>query len=179
MLDNELIALVISTIIAQEAYANIPNTPIKQAFQPTQQGVNTDPTAYMFKVGDRRIGSPYRADVWNVSCSSMEHTELQKYETQFQISVLSTQDPTNTSQYTASDILNLIAYILQSSTTIAALEAQEIGILRIEQVRNPAFIDDRQRYEFHPSLDFTLTHNQAIMTTVPVLETTELQIYRV
>lgn len=179
MLDNELIALIRGILIAQEAAAGIPGTPIKQAFQPTQQGANKEPSAYFHIVGHRRIGSPYRADVWDTEDEVERHTELQAYETDFQISALSTQDPANTSQYTAGDILNLISYILQSSATITALRAQEVGILRVRDVRNPKFIDDRERFEAHPNLDFTLTHKQIVTTEIPVLQSTEFVIYEV
>lgn len=179
MKDNQLIALIISTIIAQEEIVGIDGTPIKQAFQPTLQGVNTEPTAYMYKVGDRRYGSPNRADVWDPDLEIMTHVETQQYETTFQISALATQNPNTPSQNTASDLLNLIAYILQSSQTIATLEAQGVGILRVRDVRNPYFMDDRQRNEASPSLDFTLTHKQIILSTVPAITKTEYQILTV
>lgn len=179
MFDNQLIALTISTIIAQESIAGISGTPIKQAFQPTQQGVNTQPTAYMYKIGDRRRGYPFRSDEWDVDNEVMIHTEKQAYETTFQISALSTQNPSTPNQYTASDILNLIAYILQSQATVTALEAQEVGILHVGDVRNPYFLDDRQRFEASPSFDFTLTHYQTIISTVPILVTEEFQILSV
>lgn len=175
MFDNQLIALVINTIIAQETIAGIPGTPIKSAFQPTLQGVNNQPTAYMYKIGDRRVGSPNRSDVWSVPCSSMIHTELQQYESTFQISALSTQNPAAPG-LTASDLLNQIAYILQSSVTIATLEAQGVGIERVMDVRNPYFLDDRYQNEANPSLDFVLTHKQIVYSTTPIIETTELQI---
>lgn len=175
MLDNQLIALVIATIIEQESVANIAGTPIKQAFQPTQQGANSEPTAYIYKISDKRIGSPYRDDVW--INNELIHTELQQYETTFQISVLATQNPSKTNQYTASDIANLIAYILNSDLTIYKLNLQEIGILRVTDVRNPYFLDDRQRYEANPSLDFTLTHKQIVEKLNPVIQYTEFGIY--
>lgn len=179
MLDNELIALVLTTLIAQESIAGISGTPIKQAFQPTQQGANVQPTGYFYKVGDRRRGYPFREDVYDSDQQAMVHTEKQAYETTFQISVLATQNPSTPTQYTASDILNLIAYILQSAQTVAALEAQSVGILHIGDVRNPYFVDDRQRFEASPSLDFTLTHYQVITSTMPVVSTTEYQILTV
>jgi hypothetical protein len=171
MLDNQLIALIISTIIAGEANAGIPGVPIKQAFQPTNQGINIKPTAYLDKIGDRRIGFPYRYDAYDSMTGAMAHEELQQYETTFQIGCLSTQDPANTTQYTASDIVNLIAHIMQSDTTITTLIDQGIGILRVEDVRNPYFIDDRNRYEAHPSFDFVLTHKQIILSTTPIIDT--------
>lgn len=185
MRDNQLISLIIATILAQEEDVGLTGTPIKQAFQPTQQGVNKVKTAYMFKVSDRRVGSPGRSDVWVAPVIDPptdgyeEHTEIQVYETTFQISVLSTQDPKNEDQYTASDILNYIAYILQSEKTLQALAAEEVGILRVGDVRNPAFVDDRERHEYNPSFDFTLTHKQIVQTRNKVLLSTELQILKV
>lgn len=186
MLDNQLISLIISTIIAQEAGAGIPGTSIKQAFQPTQQGVNTAPTAYMYKIGDKRIGLPQRSDIWRPDDPAdpqgpgiMIHTEMQQYQTIFQISALSTQDPANTTQKTASDILNLIAYILQSSPTIQILADQGIGILNVMDVRNPYFEDDRQRNEASPSFDFILTHMQVVSTIGQEIDEVEFNILTV
>lgn len=177
MRDNELIAILRSTIIAQEAIAGIEDTPIKQAFQPTNQGVNTVPTAYLQKIGnDRRVGSPMRSDEWNTDLDVMIHTEIQQYESTFQISTLATQNPATPEKYTASDILNLIAYILQSENTIVALNEAGIGILKASDTRNPYFIDDRARFEANPSFDFTLTHKQIISNINRVLKATELQI---
>jgi hypothetical protein len=180
MLDNALIKLVRDTIIAQEGTAGIEGTPIKQAFQPTQQGVNKEPTAYFHKIHDRRRGFPQRTDVWvpdeSEEGGSMVHTEAVWYETTFQISTLSIQDPSDTEQYTASDILNLIAYILQSETTVQQLQAQGVGILRIGEVDNPYFMDDKQRFEAQPSLDFTLTHKQIVTSISPVILSTEFNI---
>jgi hypothetical protein len=176
MLDNQLISLVIGTITAQEAAAGIPGTPIAQAFQPTQQGVNTGPTVYLYKVGDRRYGFAGRSDVWNQTSSTMVHTETQQYETTLQFSALATQDPATPTQYTASDLLNLIAYTLQSSATVAALQAQGVGVERITDVRNPYFTDDRDRFEASPSFDVVLTHKQTVTTSTPILQSTEIQI---
>lgn len=179
MLDNALIALVISTISAQEAIAGIPGTPIAQAFQPTQQGVAKTKTAYLHKLGDRRVGSPYRTNIWDADNEVEVHTETQQYETDFQISVLSTQNPSTPEAYTASDIVNLIAYTLQSTKTIETLEAQGVGILRVREVRNPYFMDDRARYEASPSFDFTLTHKQIISSTVGIISDKEFRILSV
>lgn len=170
MLDNQLITLIIKTITDQEVVAGIPNTPIAQAFQPTQQGVNTQATGFIHKLFDHRLGSPYRSDVYNTTTKKMVHTEVQEYETTFQIGVLSTQDPANQSQYTASDIANLIAYILQSSATIDILNTQGVGVLRSPDVRNPFFTDDRDRNEAAPSFDFTVQHKQIVTSAGLVVE---------
>lgn len=176
MLDNPLITLIIATIIAGEQIADIPNTPVKQAFQPTQQGANTQPTAYMFKVFDHPLGFPERSTVYDSVAQKMVHTETQVYETTLQISTLATQDPTDTNQLTASDILNLIASILRSDNSLVALNAQGVGLISVGTARNTPIVDDRQRHEFQPSFDFVVAHKQIVTSTAPVLQSTEFEI---
>lgn len=176
MQDNALITLIINTLIAGEATAGIPGTPVAQAFQPTNQGVNTKPTAFIYKIGDHRYGFTGRRDYWDKDADREVHVETQQYETTFQLSALATQNPATPDQYTASDILNLCAYILQSSAAIQAFRAQDVGIERVTDVRNPYFMDDSNRYEASPSFDFTCTHKQIIRSTSPVVTKTELVI---
>ena len=179
MLDNVLIPLVIATILAGEVAANIAGTPIAQAFQPDLQGMNSNPTAYLHKIGDSRVGYVARTDLWDHVNSVMVHTETQQYTTTFQISALAQQDPATPTQYTASDILNLIASILQSSATIAALEAHDVGVLHISEVRNPYFTDDYQRNEAAPNLDVTFCHKQVVTTQTPIVSEYVFQILEV
>jgi hypothetical protein len=176
MLDNQLIALIIRTLIAGEQIAGIPNTPIKQAFQPTRQGIDTQPTAYLYKIGDRRYGFTRRNDCWNPNANQMVHTETQQYETTFQLSALATQNPRTPNQYTASDILNLCGSILQSAPAIQAFQSQGVGIERVTDVRNPYFLDDREQSEAAPSFDFVLTHKQIIRSGTPIIAATKIQI---
>jgi len=179
MLDNPLITLLIATIIAGEAVAGIAGTPIQQAFQPTQQGVPFEPYAFMYKVDDKPLGHTERSDKYNSDTGIIVHTETQDYETRMQISALSIQDPDNQTQYTASDILNLIRSILQSDATIQTLEQQGVGMLRVEQVRNASFNNDFGRNEYSPSLDFIVQHKQIITSAAPIVESVEIQLDRV
>jgi hypothetical protein len=249
VLDNTLISLTIQVLLAGEVVAGISGTPIAAAFQPSAQGVNTQPTAYIYKVADRRYGSLRRSDCWqpvqsasftgsisgavltvtavasgkinigdilsgtgitgnptiasngsgtggtgtyNLSASfsvsseamttatmTMVHTEEQQYETTFQLSALATQNPATPTQYTASDICNLCAAILQSSVAIQTFEANQVGIERVTDVRNPYFDDDRQQNEASPSFDYCLTHKQIIVSTTPVIQSTTIGLYEV
>jgi hypothetical protein len=176
MLDNQLIILIIGIINAQKSAAGISTVAVKQAYQPTKQGANTQSTAYLFKVGGRRVGSPSRFDKWDSLLGTMTHTETQAYETTFQISALAIQDPSNTASKTASDILDAIAYILQSSTTLATLQENGVGMQRVTDVRNPYFEDDHEQFEASPSFDFVLTHKQVVTSVTPVVQSNEFQI---
>lgn len=103
----------------------------------------------------------------------------QVYETTFQFSALSTQDPANPNQLTASDIMNYVAFIMQNPDTTAQLQGNSVGVLKVGQVRNPYFTDDRQRYEASPNFEMTLTHNQIILTSPPILSGETFNIYPV
>jgi len=153
--------------LTAQGYATVQ---LAASFQPTNQGVNTPPTIFLFKIGDHRYGFLERTDVWDVDTETMVHTETQIYETMFQISALSIQNPATatTSTPTASDLANVAASIMQSDVTRLALNAQGINIYRITDVRNPYFMDDKNRFEASPSFDFTVQHQQVVTTTSPV-----------
>lgn len=161
------------------AAQGITGVSIKQAFQPTNQGMNSGPTLYLHKLGDHRYGYLNRTDVWDAAHSQMVHTERQIYETMFQCTALSIQDPTNINGTTASDLANAAVSIMQSDVTVNALLAQSIGIYRVTDVRNPYFVDDKQRYEANPSFDFTLQHEQIIVTTTPQITSFDFNLKRV
>jgi E217 gateway protein gp29 len=113
------------------------------------------------------------------SAGTYVYTETQQKASAFRAIALATQDPTNPNQLTASDIANLACYVLQSQTAIQTLEAQGVGILRIPEISNPYFVDDRERYEAAPAFDFQLTHKQIIVTGAPIISEEVLQVISV
>ena len=184
MYDNQLVQLII-TVLQAGFVANGFTTDngnavaIKQSYQPTTQGVNTQNTIYLFKIGDHRYGWTGKTDVWDQDTETEVHTERQWYETMFQLSALALQNAADVNSKTASDLLNIAAAIMQSDATLAALHAQGVGILRVTDVRNPYFTDDKDRYEAAPSFDFTLEHEQVIISSSPVIEDVEFNIQRI
>jgi hypothetical protein len=151
----------------------------QQSNQPTQQGVNTNPTVYFYKTADRRYGFLHRKDDWQPENSLMRHVESQRYESRFTVSSLVIQKPAKPFGYTASDLVNDVAAIMQSDATRAILLAADVGILRVADVINPYFTDDRDTYEASPSFDFTLTYARTRVTIDPVIESYKFQLYRV
>lgn len=176
MLDNQLYQLILSTINPQLKNVGIPGVVIAQAYQPWRQGVDPQQAAYLYKLGDHRQGFPRNANVWDSNQQKEIYTQLQVYQTTFQMSTLAIQDPVNNNQLTASDIVNLLAAILQNSITVQTFINQGVGILDIKDIRNPYFIDDQNRYEAAPSFDFTLTHTQVLSTTVPFTTVVDLTV---
>lgn len=176
MMDNELIRLFLPIIQVGLIDAGYVDVIVKQNNQPTQQGINTTPTVYFSKVTDHRYGWPRRSDKWNANLNRIDHTESQIYETTFQIQALVLQDPANPS-YTASDLVNEVAHIMQSDKTIAILKSAGVGIYRITDIRNPYFVDDRDQFEASPNFDFTLTHQQIRVSTTPKVDDIKSDIY--
>jgi hypothetical protein len=170
MTDNELIQLFLPIIQAGLIADGFPNVVTKQANQPTQQGINSSPTVYFYKVASKRYGFLGRWDKWDTITSKMVHTESQYYETTFQVSALVRQFPVTPNQYTASDLVNEVASIMQSDNTRAILNASGVGILRVQNISNPYFVDDRDQFEASPSFDFVLVSQGSRVTTTPVIE---------
>lgn len=168
----------ITAITNGETIAGIPGTALAQAFQPTSEGVSSTPTLFFYKVGDRRYGYPFWEDYWDEMSETIIHKEIQTYESTFQLSALASQNPVSPGM-TASDILNLAASILQSSVTVQFLQANDLGIERITDVRNSYFLDDRQQNEANPSFDFVIVHKQVIQTTTPVLQEVDIGLYSI
>lgn len=179
MRDNDLIRVFLPIISGGLTSAGMTEVKVKQANQPTQQGANTAPTVYFTKLFDKRYGFVRMKDTWDVDLGTMLHEEVQQYETTFQINALVRQSPTTPNQYTASDLVNEVASILQSESSIVALRESDVGILRITEVRNPYLPDDRDQFESSPSFDFVLTHEQRRTKINPVIDSYNYRIKRI
>ncbi len=154
--DNQIIQIFLPILNAGLIADGFTGVTVKAANQPTQQGIDTNPTLYFFKVFSKRYGFLGRDDVW--VASQMVHTETQFVESTFQISALVLQNPATPNQYTASDLVYEASSIMQSDQTLDTLNNGGIGILRVAELRNPWFVDDRDNFEASPSFDFTLVY---------------------
>jgi len=171
MNDNDIIQIflpIINTALIADGFTDVI---VKQANQPTQQGVNTTPSLYFFKVGNKRYGFLGRNDVWDAMSSQMVHKESQYIESTWQFQALVLQNPLTPNQYTASDLVNEAASIMQSDNTRAILNNSGIGILRISDVTNPYFVDDRDNFEASPSFNFTLVYQNIRVSQNPIIDT--------
>jgi hypothetical protein len=179
MRDNQLIQIffpIIQNGLIADGFVGVN---VIAANQPTQQGTPLVPTVTFYKIGDHRYGFLRRYDTWDSINGVMIHTEEQAYETTFQISALALQNPGTPDQYTASDIVNEVAAIMQSDNTLNILYNNGIAILRITEVSNGYFTDDMDNFEASPSFDFTLTHTQTRVSTGNAIDHVEYDIFRV
>ncbi len=175
MTDNQLIQLFLPIINTGLIADGFDDVTVKQSNQPTMQGINTNAAVYFFKVANRRYGFLRRFDVWNTNTRQFDHAESQYFETTFQMTALVLQNPLNTNLPTASDLINEVTSIMQSDNTRAILNASKVGILRVTELNNPYFIDDRENYEASPSFDFTLTYLNTRTTVTPLITPPILQ----
>lgn len=174
MRDNQLYAFLIPIINAGLIARGISAT-VKQSYQPTPEGINVGTLVTLTKISENRYGFLKREDVWNAGNGNFDHVETQVMESHFQVGAFSIIDPkTETSAtLTAADVLYEVTAILQSDAFLLALKAQGIGVLRIQELRNPYFSDDRERFEASPSFDFTITHKRVTIATTPKVDTFE------
>lgn len=180
MQDNELIALIIAVIVANKTAFGIADIQVRQTAQPTIQGAYSAPTALLTIIpGDTPRGWPSRADTWDEDNQVMVHTELQQYESTFQLACMVTQDPANVSQKTAKDYCRLLRAIMQSDAGREQFRLAGAGIYQPSEIRQMPWRNDQDEFQYEPSFDFTLTHKQVIVSETPVVETAELQILTV
>lgn len=183
MTDNGLLQLLVAGFTTLLP-ARVPfAVAVKQKYQPTQQGAKVGPVLYVFKVGDTRRGWVQRKDVYDPDADegrgAFRHLESQWYETTFQCSALSRQDPADPNSVTASDLASAGCDIMQSDAMMGRLRLSGVGVLRVDAVRNPYFVDDAERNEADPSFDFVVTHKRETIDMVPVVESVEFNFARV
>lgn len=146
---------------------------VRQGYQPKIIGAPTGAAVLLTNQPGRRYGFLQRTDVWDTVNSVMVHTETQIMTTQFQAGALLPQDPAaddaETSP-TAADLLGYAARILQSDGGRAVLAAGGATILRITDIQNPNFKDERDQFESSPNFLFTLCHRVVDVSTTPVVD---------
>jgi len=179
MLDNELIQVFLPIINNGLTFFGYVGVTVVAANQPTQQGIPTGPTVYFYKLGDHRLGFLRRFDTWDSLNNVMIHTEEQQYETTFQVNAMAIQSPLTPNQYTASDLVNDVCFIMQSDDTREILYNNEISILRVTDVTNGYFVDDKDDFEAVPSFDFTLSYTRTKVYPGKVIDHAELNVNRV
>lgn len=171
MLDNALIDLFATQLEAASAQAGW-NYLVLQKNQPTQEGIPTAPTIFFEKLFDKAYGWPEVSyEEYDPATNTFSQIEKQWTETTFQVSALVIQDPMNLSLPTASDVVNYMKLFTNSRASIKTLKAQAVSMLRITDVRNPIFRDERHVFEANPNFDVVLQHQRIIVNRVGATDT--------
>lgn len=175
MTDNDLIRLFRPMLITGMARYGVADIEVMQNYQPTQQGRATGRGLYFHSVHDHRHGSAMESNEWNAALGRMDRTVTQAMETTFQIDIIVNE----TDVLTAADVGKIAAAVMQNSEFREGLAAEKVAILRIGDVRNTPVVNDRDQFEFNPSFDAIITHNDIFQTVAPVIETVTSGIYRI
>ena len=178
MNDNDLIQLFLPIIKAQLLVDGFTNVLVQQYAQPTQQGIPRLPTVFFQKLYNHRYGWGDAFNQWNPDTMQMDLYERQWHETHFQFFTLVPQNLLQPISYTAGDLANEVASILQSQATRVTLMTSNVGILRVSEITNPYFQDDRDQFEATPTFDFILTSLETRITIVPIISEFVVNIQR-
>lgn len=178
MTDNELFTAVRSAVLAGLTARGRNGWKVTRKYQPSQRGVNSAPTVYLFKVADKRHGSPKQTNRWDDLTATMFTTELQQYETTFQLSALvtETEDPT---ALTPSDAINEVCDMMQTEDGLASLRASGVGVLRVGNVGNSYDVNDRDEFAAQPSFDLVLTYQRSRTIATPAVVSIDPNLNRV
>ncbi len=181
--DNDLIKIFIDILNTRLNERNWPpefGVPVvQQKQQPTQQGVPSTPVIFIEKLFSNRYGYPQSFYIPD-GIDDLKAVEYQLVDSTFQFAAMVAQNPKDSNMPTANDLLQIVCQILQSRVTIGQLAVGKIGLLRVTDVRNPYFTNDRDRQEAHPTFDMVVNHNWMIQPlSVPKVQSTEADIHRI
>lgn len=166
MTDTELIVLFANRLDAILAAQSI-SLPVVQLNQPSSQGRDGAGAVYFTFLFDKRFGWPKQESRYNSVNDNFDHIETQNMISNVQISVLWPQDVTDDTRMTQKDLADLLCMAMSGATTRKQFWMQNVGFLRITDVRNPYFGNDREQFEAMPSFDIQFTHNQVYTEVVP------------
>jgi hypothetical protein len=177
MTDNELIALFAGKLEAGVAAAGWDYAVI-QNNQPTQEGIPTAPIVLFEKLFDHEYGWQNSTDYQlqaapppGYQLPDFRHTESQWVESTFQVTSLVIQDVRDLSLPTPSDVAHAMKLFLNAKSTIYAFRAAGAMVLRVTDIRNPKFTDERGMFEANPSFDVVLQHKRSVEFSVPGCDT--------
>jgi hypothetical protein len=125
------------------------------------------------------VGSVQRNEYYDTATSTMRRDEKQRMETTYQFNALAKQNPLNPNLMTAYDVVKLASDILVSTETIELCACQNVGVIRITDIRTPSNLDDNEEHEQEPSFDFTITYETIRTKSVQTIDRTNLTIKRV
>lgn len=175
MLENEIYRVLVATINAGAANLNVPQFVTKQRYQPTTQGMDTGPTAYVTILFHTPIGTPERKPVTIADEPlRVELQETQLYETTVQVTGVLAQDQTGPA-LTAGDVANYVQAILRSEWAMGEMQTAGMDLLRVGQVRDVKFLNGSDEWEAVPVFDFVFTHNQVTVSQAPAVSATALR----
>lgn len=169
MLDNQLIKLMGAGILQLFPKRGLDGYKLKRNYQPRQQGRPNDPTVYMLKTLDNRYGFRTASKKWDITAGAIVRTEKQIVQSTFTFACTVNIDPDDTAQLSHSDILKKVASLIASPDFIAYLLAGGAQVMRILDIKNVPYENDKGQFEDNPTFDVIITHTDTFIDGVPLV----------
>ncbi len=147
--------------------------------QPQQTARTNGPEVLFFQVMSARYGYPTRFERWNATTEEMETVQRSNWETTLQFNALYPHLPGDLDSLTPADMLAIASDAFQMDAFQTGLKALNAGVLRITDITNTPFRNDRDQPEFSPSFTVTITHVKEFAYPVGVVAGFESGIKRV
>ena len=152
---------------------------IHQAYQPIKQGPTSGRGIYLHKIISKRIGHQGRKYVYNPGNDNFDVQEKSWRGATIQLMSSVSQDITDENSLTAYDIADTCSMILQSMTAIKELKTYGLSTEIIRDINQTFPLDDKDQFDLDPTFDFILLYEQTLSSTVPKVDTFEVDIKRV
>lgn len=141
--------------------------PIIAGNQPTGQGRQNG--VYFFRISDGKRG--WQSRKYRNDGDELLLTERQWAETLYQFSALVDDDIHDDTQLLAGDVLDIVRSTVSSVVMVEKLIKQGIGVQRPSDIVTPAFVNDRNQYDFNPNFTVAFSHPRDITQAVPYADT--------
>lgn len=182
MTANETLALIISTLGTMMGQLGYPIA-VQSAYQPTQQGTQAAPFLAVNYISSRRYGYPQVQENVvvdnNNGTMTMSRVETYWLEEVYQIAAYAIPSPTDITSPNAYTYAARAAAVLQSAQARKILLDSGAGFIRISEIRTPYFEDERGRNELSPSFDFTVSRQEQLIYSVPIVTALDVNLQRV
>lgn len=150
--------------------------PVLAAFQPSKQG-RVDDGIYFFPVNRGKRG--WQSRKYQDDGAALHATESQINESMYQFQAFVEDDTRAPEQLLASDVLSIVRGVLQSMRFAQTMTAVGIGVQRATEIVTPAFVNERDNFDFNPNFTVIFTHQRSITQATAHIEQVASGIHRI
>lgn len=179
MKDNEMFILLRESLLEEYEKRSLLIPEIRKAFQPENIGIPTQPTIYLHKISDYRVGSPGVREEMDKGRGVMREITTQVMLATFQISATVLTDDDDPLALTASDLLKSAATVFQSRSFQRKALTAGANILRVGNIPGVDVSSDYAGREIQPFFELTLNHQDITIIDTSFITRTESGIKRI
>lgn len=140
-----------------------------RGLQPRQQGAPDVPAIVVNFSHKKQIGFPRRKTQYDAVSQQAINVQGQRHESTYHVEAFVPQSPADWQAMSEADVLNIARFIMQSDEAVAALAAQNIGVLRVTDIQSNYIVDDKEQNENVPFFELTFSHRLELSATAPIV----------